>query len=212
LGVGSGSATGIAFVASANNFFINYSPWVPGWGGSNTDVKPSGFANYLRAAYLMDIAGWDSGFGFQSWSGDATVADSTGSETNIVTDAWVIDAQAQGSVRDMLLGLYASYGKCGADATHFAGNCQNNSDADAFAILAKLGVIPTETSVYLAYRTMDSGATTAEQFDSWTLGVTHLYAQNIRFDLFTVQESGSGVDARASQQDAQWMLQLFAGF
>ena len=38
LGLGSGEATGIALVASSHNFFINYTPWVPGWEENNLEV------------------------------------------------------------------------------------------------------------------------------------------------------------------------------
>ncbi|MCK4839773.1 MAG: hypothetical protein KAS94_13300, partial [Desulfobulbaceae bacterium] len=144
LGLGSGEATGIALVASSYNYFVNYSPWVPGWGGSNTSAKTNGLTHYLRAVFMPDIGGWDTGFGVQSWSGDATVAinDGSGSEAVIKTGGWIVDAQAQGEVSKMPLGLYASYGVCEGDPGHFVNNCTNADDANAFGFLAQLGVLP----------------------------------------------------------------------
>ena len=215
LGLGSGEATGVALVASSNKFFLNYSPWVPGWGGTNMSVKPDGLAHYLRAVFMPSIGIWDIGFGVQAWTGDATVAtdDGTGNKEDIVTDGWIIDAQAQGQVFDgMPLGLYASYGECNGDPEHFAGNCTNADDANALALLAQLGVLPNKANIYVAYRTMDVGTAMDNTFDSWTVGVNYMAGQNIRLELFNVFENGSGVDARTNDRDNKIVLQVFVGF
>ncbi len=214
IGLGSGEATGIALVAHSNNFYFNYSPWVPGWGGTNMSVKPSGFANYVRAAYMPNVGGWDTGFGFQWWTGDATVAldDGSGLEQDISTDGWIIDAQAQGEVGGKPLGLYLSYGQCEADPGHFASNCTNIDDADALGFLVQYGVIPNRLSIFAAYRTMDVGTAINSTFDAVTIGGHIMVAQNIRLELFNVFESGSAVDARTNGRDNKFVLQFFAGF
>ncbi len=212
LGLGSGEATGIALVASSHNYFINYTPWVPGWGGTNTNVKPSGLAHYFRAAYMPYIGSWDSAFGVQLWSGDAEVADGNGGETKMATDGWVVDGQMQGSVGSFPLGIYASYGECSADPEHHLGDCANEDDATAFGILGQLGVVPNKWSIYAAYRTKDVGTADDAKFNSATIGTKYLASQNISFELFNVKESGDGVDARSNERDSTWMLQLFAGF
>ena len=209
LGLGSGEATGLALVASGNEFFINLSPWVPGWGGTNTDVKVSGLANYLRAAYMPYIRGWDTGFGVQWWGGDTTISDGTGGETTLVVDGWVVDFQAQGDLAAMPLGIYASYGTATADPNSIFN--KNADDATAFGLLAQLGVLP-KTSVYLAYRTKKDGAVSDDTYNAVTYGVNYLIAENIRFEIYGVSESGSGVDARASGQDTMYLAQLFAGY
>ena len=213
LGLGSGEATGIALVASSNKYFLNYSSWVPGWGGTNMSVKPDGLTHYLRAAYMPIIGSWDIGFGVQLWAGDATVAtdDGTGNKNDIATDGWIIDAQAQGQVSNMPLGLYASYGECDGDPEHFASSCTNADDANAFGLLAQLGVLPHKANIYVAYRTMDVGKATDNTFDSWTVGVNYMVNQNIRLELFNVFENGSGVDARTNERDNKILLQLFVG-
>ncbi len=211
LGLASGAATGLALVASSNNYFLNYSPWVPGWGGTDMEVAPSGLAHYFRAAYTPFIGSWDTGFGVQYWTGDAEVADGPVDKI-IATNGWVIDGQAQGNVGGMPLGIYASYGECSHDADHFVGNCSNANDADSFAILGQLGVIPNKVDIYAAYRMLDDGKATDSEFNSVTLGANYMFAQNVRLEFYYVTEDGSGVDARADGHDNKFTLQLFAGF
>ncbi len=204
LGLSTGEATGMSFVASAPEFFINYTPWTPGWGGNNFDVG-SGFAHYLRGAYMPTIGSWDTGFGFQYFTGKAQP-----SAGAISTDAWVIDAQALGEVGGMPLSLYASYGVAGA-AADSAFN-KNPNDATAFAAMAQLGILPSRANVFLAYRVKDNGKATTNKDNALTLGAQYLPAQNVRFELFHVMESGSAVDARADKRDNLTMLQMFSGF
>ncbi len=212
LGLGSGEATGIALVASSHNYFVNYTPWVPGWDGNNMHVKPSGLAHYFRAAYTPFIGSWDSGFGFQLWAGDAEVADGAGGETMIATDGWVIDGQLQGSMGSMPLGLYASYGSCTADESHLLEPCTNTDDGKAFGLLAQLGVLPNKADIFVAYSSLDDGSEQDSEFNETTIGVDYMFSQNVRFELFYVKESGDGVDARADDRDSKWLIQLFAGF
>ncbi|MCU7934193.1 MAG: hypothetical protein KZQ99_04845 [Candidatus Thiodiazotropha sp. (ex Dulcina madagascariensis)] len=212
LGLGSGEATGIALVASGHNYFLNYTPWVPGWEDTNTEVRASGLAHYFRAAYTPFIGPWDTGFGVQVWSGDAEVGDGAGGETVIATDGWVVDAQAQGSVGSMPLGLYASYGMCSADPLHFLGDCTNTDDGEAFGILGQLGVVPNKADIFLAYRSLDDGSDSDSKFNATTVGGNYMFSQNIRFELYYVKESGSGVDARSNERDDKWLFQLFAGY
>lgn len=204
-----GEATGIALVASSNNYYINYSLWTPGWAADNMAVNR--FAGYFRGVYMPTIGGWDVGIGTQIWFGHATVHNegAPGNEKP-ETEAWIIDAQAQGTWNDMPLGVYASYGSSTASTESFWNN--NPNDANAFGILGKLGVIPNKTSIFLAYRTKDNGHLINETENAITFGAQHMLAQNVKLELFFVSESGSGVDARSSERDFKYVLQLFAGF
>ncbi len=210
LGTGSGSATGIALVASSHNYYVNYTPWTPGFGGENFDISPSGFAHYLRAVAMQNLGGWDTGFGVQLWAGDATPVDDLGVEEKLVTDAWVIDAQALGMAGGLPLSLYASYGSAKGDPESIWNTSPD--DAKAIALLGQLGVMTGRGNVYLGYSTRDSGANSNSKFNAITAGGQYLLAQNIRLELFHVAESGSGVDARSNERDARTMFQLFAGF
>lgn len=203
LGMGAGEATGMAFVAHSPEFFFNYTPWTPGWGGNNMDVG-SGFAHYFRGAYMPAIGSWDTGFGFQYFTGDAEP-----SAGDINTGGWVIDAQANGKVGGMPLSLYASYGSADTGSTWNA----NAGDANAFAAMAQLGgLLSSKANVYLGYRTKDNGKATANKDNALTIGGQYLPAQNVKLELFHVMESGSAIDARTNERDNLTMLQFFAGF
>jgi hypothetical protein len=207
LGMGAGEATGMAFVASAPEFFFNYTPWTPGWGSNNMDVG-SGFAHYFRGAYMPTLGSWDTGFGFQYFTGDAKPTDGT-DVTPLKTDGWVIDAQANGEVGGMPLSLYASYGSADAGSVWNA----NVGDADAFAVMAQLGgLLSNKANVFLGYRTKDNGKATANKDNAWTFGGQYFPAQNVKLELFHVMESGSAIDARADDRDNLTMLQFFGGF
>lgn len=207
-----GKATGVAFAATRHDFFVNYSPWVAGWNDANLSGIDS-FAHYFRAAWMPSFHGWDTGIGFQIWNGDTEIAQGNGVSNEVLTtDAWVIDGQVQGSVKDMLLGIYASYGKCDSTMTHVSDTCRNVDDADSFGIVGQLGVLPNKANIYLAYRTLEDGSTINSEFDAWTLGANYMIAQNIRLELFHVAENGSGVDARGSHRDQTTTLQLFIGY
>jgi hypothetical protein len=210
LEAGSGAATGIALVASGPSYYVNYTPWTPGFGGDNFDISPSGLAHYLRAVSLRDIGSWDTGFGIQLWNGEANPVDGDGNEETLGTDAWVIDAQALGEAGGMPVSVYASYGSAKGDPDSIWNT--NPDDAKTFAVMGQVGVMDGRANVYLAYRTLDSGAATDNKFNAATIGGQYLLAQNIRMELFHVAENGSGVDARANESDARTMLQLFAGF
>ncbi|NEX23519.1 hypothetical protein G3480_25100 [Thiorhodococcus mannitoliphagus] len=209
LNTGAGGATGMAFVVSNPQYFINYTPWTPGFNGENFDVELGGLSNYLRAAYTSSFGSWDTALGFQLWNGSAKPAGIEGEET-LKTDAWVIDAQALGTVRDLPLSLYASYGQADGNADSLWGYTQGN--ASSFAIMGQLGVLPNRLNLYLAFRTLDNGQATDNTFNAYTLGGNFLLAQNIRLELYHVIETGSGVDARENEQDSLTMLQLFVGF
>ncbi|MBK1720011.1 hypothetical protein [Thiocystis violacea] len=209
LNTGAGGATGMAFVASSPKYFVNYTAWTPGFNGENFDVELSGLANYLRAAYTPSFGSWDTALGFQLWNGSAKPASPEGGEI-FKTDALVIDAQALGTVRDLPLSLYASYGQADGHQDSLWGYNQGN--ASAFALMGQLGVLPNRVNVYLAFRTLDNGQKTDNTFNAFTLGANFLLAQNVRFELYHVIETGSGVDARESEQDSLTMLQLFVGF
>jgi hypothetical protein len=207
LEIGVGEATGMAFVAHTPEFYFNYTPWTPGWGGTNMDIG-SGFAHYFRGVYMPAIGSWDTGFGFQYLTGDAKPTED-GVVNPLKTDSWVIDAQANGEVGGMPLSLYASYGVADAGAVWN----ENTGDAKAFAVLAQLGgLLSNKANVFAGYRTKDNGDTADNKDNAFTIGGQYMPAQNVKFELFHVMESGSAIDARDDGRDNRTMLQFFAGF
>lgn len=213
LGIGSGSATGIAFAASSNNYFVNYTAWTPGFGGENFDIGTN-LGSYLRAAYMPRIGSWDTGIGFQYLTG--TVKQATGKTGGIntfdklVTDGWVVDAQAEGRVAGKPLTVLLSTGSAKGDADSVFNT--NAKDATATALLLQYGFIPNKANAFIAHRIMKNGKETNNEQNKTTVGFMYLPSQNLRLELSHAMESGSAVDARASKLTSTTMLQLFAGF
>ena len=200
LGTASGEATGIAFIYNTPEFFVNYSHWAPTWGNVNADIF-GGLAHYLRVAYMPNIGGWDTGFGINTMSGSVESGENDPA-TETFVDSWGIDAQAQGFVGDMTLGIYASYGEApkGTAAEPNKYNKSTTDDASSLGIATKLG-INSKAAVYLAYASLDKNGT---KESSNTLGIQYHPAQNIKLEAFTVSEFDSA--------DDYTMLMLFAGF
>jgi hypothetical protein len=201
LGTASGTATGIAFVYSTPDFFVNYSHWAPTWGNVNANIL-GGLAHYIRAAYTPNLGGWDTGLGVAMMTGSVDVGANDPAET-VNVDGWTIDAQAQGNFMDMPLGLYGSYGfvpKSTDDKANFY-NGSTENDASGFGFLAKLDVL-SNTSAYVAYASKDAG----DKVTNITLGGQYMVAQNIKLELFHVM---SDTDNKG---DDYTMLMLFAGF
>ena len=209
LGTASGEATGIAVVYHTDDLFVNYSHWAPTWGNVNANIV-GGLAHYIRVAYMPQIGGWDTGFGISSMSGTVK-AGATDPAAEINVDSFGLDAQAQGQVGDMPLGIYASYGVApkgtAAEPNHY--NSSTTEDETALGFVAKLGVVPGKTQVFFGYGSHDDNAVSVADM---TIGVQQMIDQNIKIELYNVSsdaEDSSGADNKSKDYT---MLMLFAGF
>lgn len=203
LGIASNEATGFAFVASSHNYFVNLTQYSPSF--DEADAKLDSLSTYLRAAYMPQLGEWDTGFGFQFWGGET---EQPGDEPPLETEGWIVDAQAQGAIGSVTLGLYASYGEV-PEKTYY--NAAAHDNASAFAFASKFG-FTNKVSAYLGYRTRENGEASDNRSNAATIGVQYNVAQNIKLELYHVRESGSQIDARSSDRDALTMFMLFAAF
>ena len=212
LGTGS-AASGAAFVASNEQFFVNFAKW-----GANTGLGTSGgpTSNYLRAAWTPGnlIPGFDAAVGMQLWSGDSTTIstpatfDITGAATAgtpgvpVDTHASSIDAQLLGEVGGMPLTFVASYATAPASST-VAGEAPNLFNASTFVakkslnLGAELGVIPGKATLQLGIRRASSGlrvpggaANSNATDNAIMLGATYNVALNVRTELTFTKASG----------------------
>lgn len=210
VGLGAGSAEGIAFVASHRLGFANFSLWTPDHGNVAIN-KP---AYYLRAAATPTILGWDTGFGFQYFGGTASRSDASGGDVD--TEGWALDAQAQGTVIGRPLGVYMAYAKAEPSATNIFNASASSSakDKDAWSILAEFGVIPNKWTVFAGYLEGDNGGTAARtESKAITVGTTVMLAQNVEIQLSNVSFDGNRFDPKpTSGGDNRTTLMLFAGF
>ena len=207
--IGTGSdAQGIALVASNAMFFANFSKWSPRAVG---DPTGSPTANYLRVAFTPSLGGWDTGIGVQSWSGSATVPTAN---AYIKTEAYALDAQVQGEVAAMPLGIYLTYANASASKAGEAPNLFNSQlkAEKATTIAGQLGVLPGRATLLMAYRNADTGAATANGDNSLMIGGTYQVVQNVQLQLDYEMFSGSKYDGSPANGDNLATLMLFAAF
>src|SRR3989337_1965490 len=206
------AAEGIAFVAANNMGFVNVSLWAP----SHTAKDIGPMSKYVRVAATPTVGDWDLGGGIQWWGGTTGIA----SDADLVagsypTHAWALDEQAKGSVSSMPLGVYVSYASAEKTKAGEPDNIFNSeaNDKTAWALIGELGVIPNKTTVSLAYRSGDKGTPTDSEQTALTLGVSHLTAQNLQFQLNHSLYGGDAYDPKpASGGDQQTTLMLFTAF
>ncbi len=178
------AAEGFAFVLVDPKWFINVTPWSPNHfatAGGVANGSPS--ALYLRAALTPTVSNWDLGVGIQLWSGSAGTANDEGGTDDIGTRALAFDAQAQGAIGALPLGVYVTYGKADASTAGGTRNLFNSNarDRSATTVTAELGVLKAPfVTVLGGYRFADSGRAEANSTDNaFTFGVNWMVAQNI---------------------------------
>ena len=210
------AASGLAFIASNDNFFANFAKW-----GANQGSGASGSptSNYLRGAWTTGlIPGFDSAIGFQVWNGSSAIDPVAGAVVPFAgevvnTKAAAIDAQMMGDVGGMPLLLIASYANAPAsDAT--VGVNQNLFNAGlatkkSLNFGAELGVIPGVATVQFGMRHASSGANaldatgaaiagTNASDNAIMVGATYNIEQNIRAELTYSKYSGDAYGTGAA--------------
>jgi hypothetical protein len=193
--IGAHEARGVALMAYEPLYFGNVTKWSPGHVGEHQSAPT---ANYIRAAFTPKMSGWDLGAGVQYWGGSAEVGPSGAVVPNDVK-AWSVDAQAQGIIESMPLGIYMSYAKAAATGAtgnpNFFNPTAGNNDRKAAAISAELGILPRKATVMLAYRKGNNGELVFSGDNALTIGATYQLAQNMQLQLTHAMRSGSAYDA-----------------
>jgi hypothetical protein len=163
---------GVSGVVTDASFFVNVAKWAQGWGaGGATPYSPDSL--YIRAAWLGNIAGFESGAGVQITSGSSGAA---GLKQD--TSSTAVDFQAQGSVAAMPLGVWLSYAaapKSTATTTNFFNNSQTN-DVNALSLSAQLGAFH-HAAIKAGYRWAKDGDGNGD--NALTLGGNYHLAQNL---------------------------------
>jgi hypothetical protein len=220
--VGPHAARGAAFVVSNPLFFVNLTKWSPGHVG---EYQSSPEATYFRAAVTPRVGDWDLAAGVQSWSGSAEVLTNGIDPPVSVNDtkAMAVDAQAQGKIGAIPLGIYLSYAKANATSATGTINYFNvtpgNNERNAAAVAVEIGVLPRKATVILAYRKADNGELTYNGDNAVTVGGTYQIVQNMQLQLTHAMRSGSAYDAGSPNMslpngtgDRHTTLLLFGSF
>ena len=225
LGTGA-AATGASIVVANEMGFINVTKFDQGGiaGGNFADLG----STYVRVAATFDLAGWDAAVGVQSYSGsspDVTgLAPAPSQALSVVdTQATVIDAQAQGDVGGMPVGVYLSWGKApsvATTATNIVGNAFNPGTLDrtSLNIAAEIGVVPEVATIGAAIRQgkngVDDGTGTSLTDNAIYLTATYKLAQNQLVRLSWVNQTGTAWDQPTTDAlgSSSYMINLYALF
>lgn len=202
------AAEGAAVVASNSIFFANVSKWSPRSVGAANSGSPS--ATYLRLAFTPKMGNWDTAVGVQSWSGSATLPTLVHNDTK----AYAVDAQAQGELAAMPLGIYLTYASASATEVGGTPNLFNSAAnaKTAATIAGQLGVVPGKATLLMAYRKGDSGAAANNGDNSLMIGGTFLMEQNVQLQFDYEMFSGSKYETAPANGDRLATLMLFAAF
>lgn len=212
--IGEIPAEGVALVAAHPMGFLNATLWAPEHGSVDAGLKLS---QYLRAAVTPNVGGWSMGIGGQYWGGKTEIGDTTADPAGIIhTRAFAADAQAQGMVASLPLGVYVTYGSAAKDKNAASGetNLFNSGPKarTAWSVLTELGVLPGKATVALGYRAGKNGAATDNSDNALVIGATYLLAQNVEFQLNHTRYSGSAYDPKPVGGDQLTTLMIFAAF
>jgi len=195
--------SGVAIFVANDDFHINVTPWAQGdqvTAGGGTATKLGG--NYLRAAWTPSVADWDIGVGVQNFSGNSQKGIATIDPTTTRDSATIFDAQAQGAVADMPLGIYASFGRASGQTAGAVNTFNSGAETrSAFGILADLGVIPERLGVQFGFIRAKTGALlngSNETDNAFTLGARYKFRQNVNMGIAYTKFSGTAYDAGGS--------------
>ena len=206
VGLGAGEAEGLALVVSHPLGFVNYSFWAPVHG----TTAINGFSSYLRAAVTPQFLGWDTGLGVQWFGGESSFQDG-----DVETEGWAVDAQAQGAVFGLPLGIYLAYANAEPGTTNVfnADPAGTRDDRKAASILVELGVIPNKWTLFTGYVDGETGAATKGEDNRWVIGTTFMVAQNVELQLSSTFFSGDRYDPKPTANgDNLITAMVFAAF
>ncbi len=196
------AATGFALVASQPIGFINITKFNQTAADGSETAAGLG-STYVRIASTFDLAGWDTGVGMQSWSGSSTRPDPLGDGTipfgSLLTRALAFDAQMQGELSGMPVGIYGSAARTPPASTNGGalGSAFNDGPytRSSINISAELGVIPEKATIGAAIRRAKSGHSDSDGNNATDnaifLTASYKLAQNMLASLSYTHESGT---------------------
>jgi hypothetical protein len=193
----SGSAAGISFVFYDPKYYVTLTPFTPNHvpGG---DSNLGGLnATYFRAAFTPHVGDWALAAGVQAWTGNnvRVRGEGPGGVDIVKTKGWAVDAQAQGAVAGMPLGVYLAHAQAPGTAADATSRNLFNPQArarKATSLTAELGVLPAKATVLASYRKADDGSATSSSDNAFSIGGTYQIYQNVRLELVhSVRQKGA---------------------
>jgi hypothetical protein len=191
VGMSTGSASGITFMAKADMGYVALARWTPNFPMSDQKLT----LNNLHVGVTPNIAGMDMVLTAEVISGTSAVADNV---TTYFVDGDVykangLSAQATGEVAGMESSFYATYASA-PKSTASEVNAYNASLTDAktaFTVGTEITVMPHLLHLGAAYRNAKSGGLSD---NAVTLAATYDLAQNLGLQVTHSMYSGSKYD------------------
>jgi hypothetical protein len=214
-------ATGLALVAHHKYGYISYTPYI-----NSNDLKFSSgsFLSYIRGVVTPEKVGdWDLAAGVQIWTGNSSYTVLNEAVTPAVavpnvahSDAWAVDAQAQGKVADLPLGVYVTYGSAAKSVVGQANSFNSSllASKNALTIATEFGVIPNKLSIGAAYRSASKGTVADYTDDAITLAANYQFSKNLVLQVNHSFYSGDQADADvlAGKGDQQTTVMFYSAF
>lgn len=209
VGIGSGAASGIAFVVNSEMGYINISKWSPSlfYLADTTGVEMK--STWIRVAATPTIGDWAMHIGVGQASGTSY---NNAAAAKKETKGTVLDVQAQGAIAEMETSLYAQYATTPAGANASAGsssqwgmnagsNLANVTAKKAITLGADFSVIPHTLHIGAAYRIANTGVDATQQAagagdkdNSLTVTAVYDLFQNVALHVNHSMRSGSAYD------------------
>lgn len=177
--------TGMAVYLANTDFHVAFTPWFQGNKLTANDGAGTALGGqYLRAAWTPTLGGWDVGMGLQRFSGNSQKGIDGIDASTTRDSATILDAQAQGAIAGMPLGIYSSIGSASASSGGITNTFNSGSlKRRAFGVLADLGIVPEKIEVQLGFIRAKTGISDSsgnnETDNGWTLGMRYKMRQNL---------------------------------
>ncbi|MBA4381669.1 MAG: hypothetical protein C0406_03805 [Sideroxydans sp.] len=189
VGMATGAASGLAFVAKTDMGYINYSRWTDNFPMAQQSLS----SNLIHVGLTPNVAGFDMVLTAEFVSGKRKDAD--GATTFSFVDGYAtkssgFSAQATGDVAGFESSFYATYAvapKSSASETN-GYNTSLTDDKSAMTVGADVSVIPHMLHLAAAYR---NGKASGKTDNSVTLAATYDLAQNMALQVTHSARSGT---------------------
>lgn len=199
------NASGAAVVLANEDFHVSFTPWAQGHNVTNAGGTATTLGGrYVRAAYTPTIAGLEAGIGVQSYSGNSSDG-IKGTDPSTKTDAaTIVDAQVQGEIAGMPMGIYASWGSAAATSGTAVNTYNSGTETKtSMGILADIGIIANTLNVQVGAMFGKTGhknqnSSEAETDNSVSFGVRYKLHQNAKVAFAYTSFSGSAYDIGGS--------------
>ncbi|MBI5005655.1 MAG: hypothetical protein HZB95_00875 [Nitrosomonadales bacterium] len=204
-GIGSGAASGIAYVVNSDIGYINFSKFSREFfyiaGSTGTQMS----STWIRVAATPTIADWAMHIGVGKASGTSWLANGT---SQIKTEGTVVDFQGQGAIAEMETSVYAQYATAPASTGAIANafNSKTGTAKKAITVGADFSVIPHTLHIGAAYRIantgVNAGSTAGDKDNSLTITAVYDLFQNVAVHVNHSMRSGSSYDTTGTNAAA----------